>query len=188
MSRAYAIQVPRQQVPAAVYCGANRKSLRRRKSFDLNARIAVAARELYGAKAEKHVAVLTGYSVRACEYWFSPTKPTTIPGDALEALIRSEHGRRFLAAIMDTARPAWWRGIVSFFTLSDALAFQRTAERQLKAAIDAHDDISAAIARSEAALAVRRAKRDRAAADGRRAGAGILDRAMAAASVQGGRR
>lgn len=148
MQKAYASAGNSANSAAAKACGTDRKLPR------WNVQVVRVARELFTLKTAQTLAALTGYSVRTCEYWLSPTNPVPIPGDALAALLHSEFGRQFLEAVMDQSPAAWWQSALSYFGILDAMRFQRKARHKLKAAIDADDDLAAAISRSEAALAV----------------------------------
>lgn len=109
-----------------------------------------AARDIWPLKTAWNLHYVTGYTVRACEYWLAGR--AAIPADALAELIRSPWGREFLAAIMVGSRQGWWTKVASYFRTLDALALQRAARMRLKEAIDADADLSATIARADAAL------------------------------------
>lgn len=144
MTKPYALTAPGANLAAAKSCGESRRVLRS------NDALMPVARRLFTVKTAQVLSDITGYSVRSCEYWLAGT--AAIPGDAIVSLLHSEHGREFLAALMADAQPAWWRAVLSYFGILDAMRFQRTARRKLKAAIDADNDLTATIARAEAAL------------------------------------
>lgn len=122
--------------------GENRKGLR------LNASVMQISRGLFPLKTALHLADLTGYSVRSCEYWLS--EKSVIPADALASLMQSDQGRDFLVAVMADSTPRWW---LKFKAWAKAIDF-RTADikhrRMLRdllndAGADAADPISSAM-------------------------------------------
>lgn len=173
-AKAYATAGKTSKFGTAKSCGKNRKALR------TNVPVVRVARQLFTLKTAQVLSDLTGYEVRTCEYWISPTNPTAIPGDALVSLLRSDFGREFLDEIMRGSRAPWWQRALSYFGIIDAMRFQRRARNKLKAAIDADDDLATAIARSEASLAVQDEDFAGAHFDGHRAPGGILHRTVAA--------
>jgi transcriptional regulator with XRE-family HTH domain len=108
------------------------------------------ARGLWPSKTANELAGLTGASVRTAERWLAGER--TLSAGALSALLRSEYGLDFLAAVMADAQPRWWQRIQAYFAAIDAQRLQRAARRKLKEAIDADADLTAAIARADALL------------------------------------
>lgn len=160
-------------------CGEDRSLLR------TNAAAMRAARAVFPHKTAVHLAQLTGYSQRAVEYWLSGAN--VLPSDALAALLNSEWGLEFLSAVM-VAQPRWWQRIAAYFAAIDAQRLQRAARRRLREAIDADSDLTASIARAEAALAVCDPDFHRPHLDALGAIAGAPHRAVAApAGRRGGR-
>jgi len=78
----------------------------RRRALRLNASLMQKSRDFFPLKTAHHLAEITGYSLRSCEYWLS--ERAVIPSDALAALIQSEWGRDYLAAVMTETTPKWW--------------------------------------------------------------------------------
>jgi hypothetical protein len=64
------------------------------------------SRDVFPVKTAHHLADITGYSTRAAERWLS--EKVIIPSDALAALIQSQWGREYLAAVMTDSTPRWW--------------------------------------------------------------------------------
>lgn len=83
-----------------VGCGNRRRALR------LNDRVMQKARAFSPVKTAPYLAGLTGYSTRAAESWLSGK--VVLPTDALAALIQSDDGRDYLAAVMAEQTPRWW--------------------------------------------------------------------------------
>jgi uncharacterized protein YutE (UPF0331/DUF86 family) len=67
----------------------------------------------------------------------------------LAIMLRSEHGLRFLSAVMADARPRWWVAFKSQAAITNARRHEAAARRSLQEAVDATADLSAAIARTE---------------------------------------
>lgn len=107
----------------------------KRTSVRENGVIMLRAHALWPMKTAQHVAAITGYSTRAVENW--DAERARIPADALTALLRSEWGREFLAAVMADAEPRWWVRLKAFFHALDVVAMQRVTRRKLKEALDA---------------------------------------------------
>jgi hypothetical protein len=118
---------------------------------------------------------------RLAKHRLAATRDFTV--DELATLLRSEHGFTILSAIMTDARPGWWRLCMPLMQAADARKLQRQAQakiaRALKGALDADDDLSASIARAEAAFSVQDEEFMRPHLDGLRAQSGALHRAMA---------
>lgn len=102
---------------------------------------------------QKNLARAAGVSPRSVEYW---GEARGLSADALANLIRSEEGFRFLEALMDGARPKWWRICVPMMGVAAVQEMQIVARRKMRqavqGAIDADTSISASIASAEAAL------------------------------------
>lgn len=65
------------------------------------------ASALLGKDAGYHLHLITGFEERTCyRYAAGDRKP---PGYFICALLRSEQGAQFLAAIMDGSNAEWWR-------------------------------------------------------------------------------
>ena len=114
---------------AANLCGEQRNRLR------ANSAVMQKARWLFPRKTAVHLAEITGYSQRACEYWLAGK--SSIPTDAIQALLHSEFGLDILSVLMAEAAPAWWRRITAYFAAIDAQRLQCAARRKLREAIDA---------------------------------------------------
>jgi hypothetical protein len=107
----------------------------RRTGLRTNSVVMLHAHSLWPAKTAARVAEITGYSSRAVENW--DAERARIPGDALAALLQSEWGRGFLAAVMADAQPSWWMKLKAFFNALDVMTMQRATRRKLKEALDA---------------------------------------------------
>lgn len=107
-----------------------------------------AARALWARKLPAELAAITGASQRHVERWLSGDRG--ISADHLAALIRSEHGREFLVALMADANPEWWRDTQEAMRLG----WVRRQHKKLEEVLRAHDSIGATIARAEAAIRV----------------------------------
>lgn len=76
-------------------------------------------RSLVGRKPATALHYITGFSERHCHrYAIGETRP---PGYFLRALLRSEQGWQFLAALMDGAEPKWWREVLRAKRLAEAI-------------------------------------------------------------------
>jgi len=153
-----------------------------RTSIRWGADVVRVARNIWPLKTAWNLHYVTGYTVRACEYWLAGR--AAIPADALAELLRSQWGREFLAAIMIGSRQSWWEKAASYFQIHDALTMQRAARKCLKEAIDADADLTATIARADAAL-LQDEDFYRPHADALRAMGGARNRAVAAATGKG---
>ena len=107
----------------------------RRTGLRTNSVIMLHAHDLWPAKTAASVAEITGYSTRAVENWDADR--ARIPADALAALLQSEWGRGFLAAVMAGNEPSWWMKLKAFFNALDVMTMQRATRRKLREAIDA---------------------------------------------------
>lgn len=108
------------------------------------------ARGLFPVKTAFQIAEITRYSVRSCEAWMAGE--TKIPADALVALIRSEHGLDFLAAVMADSRPPWWGWLLRLGVAASAMRRRAADRRLLEQALSADQDITDAIADADALL------------------------------------
>lgn len=105
--------------------------------------------------------------------------------DEIAALLRSDHGRDILVALMADAEPHWWRAFKAYMHAVDARQYQARANRKLREAIDAADDIEDALERADDALALRHTHVDRQGVAARRGMGGLRGRALAAQAIGG---
>lgn len=84
------------------------------------------ARILWPAKTDLELSAITKASDRTCRYWLS--RKTDLSADALAELLRSEHGLKFIEAIIGDARPKWWRA----FKQSTELGLLRQRQEELR--------------------------------------------------------
>jgi hypothetical protein len=92
------------------------------------------SRDLWPVKTSQHLADMTGYSVRACEYWLSGQR--VLPADALASLMQSESGRDFLAAVLADSTPRWWLRLKAWLSAVDIAVEQAKHRRKLRKLID----------------------------------------------------
>lgn len=170
----------------------------------LNVAIANTARRLWPSKTDLELSARTSTSDRAWRYVLSGER--TMSAEALARLLRSEEGLEFLVAIMtDREPPTWWRWLLRVMAIAGVRRRQQedarlldglehgnagrsgSIRRRLKGALDAHQSISATIARAEAALAHGDEDFNRAHVDGLREMARGDHRTMAEGTA-GGRR
>jgi hypothetical protein len=128
MASTSTITANRANYVTADYCGNRRRALR------LNAAVMQKSRDLFSLKTAHHLAEITGYSLRSCEYWLS--EKVVIPSDALAALIQSEWGREYLAAVMTEQTPRWWMRLKALFKRMDADAALALQERKYREMLD----------------------------------------------------
>jgi hypothetical protein len=112
----------------ADHCGNRRRALR------LNSAVMQKSRDLFSVKTAHHLAEITGYSLRTTEYWLS--EKVAIPSDALAALIQSEWGREYLAAVMADSTPRWWRAFKALISRINHDAAQAQEERKYREMLD----------------------------------------------------
>lgn len=105
-----------------------------RRSLRLNTQVMRASRVVFPVKTAHHLSDITGYSVRACERWLS--ERVVIPADALAALLQSEWGREFLAAVMADNTPRWWIKLKAWLEAVDLAAAERKHRRKLRELLD----------------------------------------------------
>lgn len=130
---------------------------------------------MFPHKTARHLADLTGFPLRTVEYWLSRSR---MPSEAVAALLQSEHGLEFLDAVMTDARPQWWVSVRRVLAMDG----RRRARKNLQEAIDARDEIEAAIMRATNALAVSDPDFARPHADAVRDMARVQNRAVVEAS------
>ncbi len=109
--------------------------VRSRRMLRSNLRIVETASDLFPVKTALQLSDITGAPLRTVESWL--TGNVKIPSDALIALLQSDCGREFLAAVMADAEPRWWVRLKAFFRALDVMAMQRITRRKLKEALDA---------------------------------------------------
>jgi len=107
----------------------------RRRALRLNASVMQKSRSLFPVKTAHYLADITGYSLRTVEYWLS--EKVVIPSDALAALVRSEWGRDFLAAVMVDATPRWWKQLMAWIRAVDYATAERALRRKRREILDA---------------------------------------------------
>jgi hypothetical protein len=129
MGKASLSAINRANSPSAEPCGNHRRTLR------TNSVVMLHAHDLWPKKTAARVAEITGYAVRTVEDW--DASRARIPADALAALLQSEWGRGFLAAVMADQQPRWWMKLKAFFNALDVMTMQRVTRRKLKDALDA---------------------------------------------------
>jgi len=124
MTRMSAITVNRANFVTADHCGNRRRALR------LTTSVMQISRTVFPIKTAHHLTDITGYSLRNCEYWLSGK--AAIPSDALAALLHSEWGRDFLAAIMSDNTPRWWLKLKAWMASIDLAAAEIKQRRKLR--------------------------------------------------------
>lgn len=72
-------------------------------------RLAKTVREIFPSKTAWELSNISGLKLRACEYFLS--RKTSLSGDAIVTLLRSNEGLRVLEAVMGDARPDWWTSL-----------------------------------------------------------------------------
>lgn len=105
-----------------------------RRALRLNANVMRISRDLFPVKTARHLSDITGYSDRACERWLS--ERVVIPSDALAALLHSEKGRDFLAAVMTDNTPRWWLQLKAWASSIDYAAAEMKQRRKLRDLLD----------------------------------------------------
>lgn len=129
MSVSIAKPTNRANYVTADHCGQRRRALR------LNSSVMQKTRDVFPIKTAHHLADITGYSLRTAEYWLS--EKVVIPSDALAALIQSEWGREFLAAVMTDSAPRWWMTLKAYLKRISIEAQQARQERDYRELLDA---------------------------------------------------
>ncbi len=128
MNSTSAIATNRANFVTADHCGNRRRALR------LNQSVMQKSRAVFPLKTAFHLADITGYSLRSCEYWLS--EKSVIPADALAALLHSEWGREFLAAVMSDTTPKWWLRLKAWIASVDLAAAEIKQRRKLRELLD----------------------------------------------------
>jgi hypothetical protein len=105
-------------------------------------------RAVFPRKTWLHLIELTDLSERTAKYRMSGERDFS--ATELAALLRSEHGLDFLAAIMADATPKWWVQVQSAFKLGA----MRRHRQQLQEAINEAERLGDTLARAETALGV----------------------------------
>src|SRR5262245_2214534 len=77
------------------------------KGLPLIGSLMAVARALWPSKADMELAARADASPRMARYWLA--ERYDLSAEHLAALLRSDEGLQFLEAIMDGAKPAWWR-------------------------------------------------------------------------------
>lgn len=122
MPKPSAVTSNRANYVTADSCGQRRRALR------LNAAVMQKSRDNFPIKTAHHLADITGYSLRTCEYWLS--EKVVIPSDALAALLHSEWGRGYLAEVMADQTPRWWTQLKAWFEAIDYAAAAKKLQRK----------------------------------------------------------
>lgn len=107
---------------------------RDRTAVRLNGDVMRISRDIWPVKTSQYLADMTGYSIRACEYWLSGKR--VIPGDALALLLRSENGKDFLVAVMADNTPRWWLRLKAWIAAVDLAVEQARHRRKLRRLLD----------------------------------------------------
>src|SRR3990167_7690945 len=148
MSRTYTAAALRANLPSEVGFGETRKT---RGVFDAVIQV---SRHLWPRKTAAEMAIRAQVSSRSAENWLARKGDPN--AEAFCALLHSEEGFEFLIAAMADAEPAWWRLIRALSDAAQAQKLQAVARRRLRRAVrgalDADQEITAAIARAEAAF------------------------------------
>jgi hypothetical protein len=122
------------QMPNCAKVGTDDSVGNDRRARRLNSNVMRKSRDVFPVKTAHHLADITGYSLRACERWLS--ERVVIPTDALAALLHSEWGRDFLAAVMTDNTPRWWLRLKAWFEAVDLAAAERKHRRKLRELLD----------------------------------------------------
>ncbi|MDI3563535.1 hypothetical protein [Bradyrhizobium sp. Arg816] len=145
------------------------------------------------------VADLFGLKERSAKHRLANSRVYTI--EELQALLQSEDGLDYLAALMADAEPKWWwwaKQVMAvaaikrrraedeqeILKLETSAPAEVGARRRIKGALDANRNLKASIDRAETSLGLRRPDADRRDADAARAGAGAPHRAVAQAQAR----
>lgn len=105
-----------------------------RRGLRLNGHVMRKSRDVFPVKTAHHLSDITGYSVRAAERWLS--ERVVIPADALAALLHSEWGKDFLAAVMTDNTPRWWLRLKAWLDAVDLASETRKHRRKLRRLLD----------------------------------------------------
>lgn len=93
----------------------------------IQAALVETARGISPVKTWGYLAKLLGITERVAKHRMAYTR--TFTADEVAALLRSEQGIHFLVAIMDDARPKWWRTMLKMGVLG---GIERRREADLK--------------------------------------------------------
>jgi hypothetical protein len=119
-------------------------------ALPLSTLIAKVSQRLWPTKTDYQLAARTKTSDRACRDVLKGR--STLSGESLANLLRSDEGLLFLTAIMADAKPAWWVGFLSHKKLTDKRALAAIAQQEIREALHEFDQLDAALARTETAL------------------------------------
>lgn len=120
----------------ADHCGNRVRALR------LNRSVMQKTRDIFPVKTAHYLADITGYSLRSCEYWLS--EKVVVPSDALAALIQSEWGRDYLAAVMADSTPRWWLVLKALLKRMSADAARAHQEKTYREMLDEEAEVARA--------------------------------------------
>lgn len=102
-----------------------------RNAFRSNFGLADVAKRLWPQKTAIQLALRADVEIRTAELWLAGK--TTISGEALSNLLRSDVGFEFLTALMaDGERPAWWADITRQKRISDLRKAQEEQRREIE--------------------------------------------------------
>lgn len=90
--------------------GSARTGIKNAGSGNTQKRIVETAKNVSLGKTWGYLSELTGLKERVAKHRVSSTR--ALKPDEIAALLQSEQGIHFLVAIMDDARPAWWRTLL----------------------------------------------------------------------------
>lgn len=148
-----------------------------------NETILMKIKDIFSAKTVPALATLLGVTIKTSRNRVERERKFTI--DDLAALMHSDHGFEVVAAIMANAPrpPQWWRICAPVMNAAEIRKMQMVAQRRianaLEDALDADQDLTAAIQRAEL-LAVRETNEPRQVVHEARPGDGLRDRVVAA--------
>ena len=140
-------------------------------------------KDIFETKTVPALAALLGVTVKTARNRVERERKFTI--DELATMMHSDHGWEVVAAIMaDAPRPPqWWRICAPVMNAAEIRKMQMVAQRRvanaLEDALDADQDLTAAIERAEL-LAIRATNEPRQMGHEARSSAGLRDRGMAA--------
>jgi hypothetical protein len=172
---------------------------RSRTISPLQAAISSLLRDKNPRKTWGFLADAFGLRERQCKARLSGETCYTI--EELQALLQSEDGLDFLVAVMADATPTWWKWALKVMAIASVRrrqdadqqllmslergAAEQSARRRIQGALNADRQVSEALKRAETALGFQEPDEDRAVVVGRRPGARLPHRPVAA---KGGRR
>lgn len=171
---------------------ANRPKEQKRESFPKdrkflrsNSAVIAAYRARYPVKTAVWLHIDTGAPIRTCEYWLEKDR---LPSEAIWALLQTDMGINYLVAGMSAMRPnlpSWFTWLLKLGLTASVLRRRAADRRLLEKTLGADRDLAAAIARTEAALAVSDEDFHRPYVDALRAMGGVPGGAMAPPSDTG---